>query len=82
MSLDHQYRRADVPTKKEMYYHKLTYDRTPNVNLRSAKALPAMKRETVWEKITNMEDIIGIKSDAIKAKAKKCQLYLEKRLVQ
>ena len=70
MSLDHQYRRAYVPTKKEMYYHKLAYDRIPNVNLRSAKTVAAMKKGAVWEKMTNIENIVGIKRDVIKAKAK------------
>ena len=59
-----------MPTKKEMYYYKLAYDRIPNVNLRSAKTVAAMERGAVWEKIANMEDIVGIKRDVIKAKTK------------
>ena len=78
VSLDHQYRRAYVPTKKDMYYHKLAYDRIPNVNLRSAKTVAAMKRGAVWEKIANMENIVGIKRDVIEAKAENASYTLKK----
>ena len=68
VSLDHEYKRAYVPTKKELYYYELAYDYIPHVNLRRLSTERAMKKGAViWEYLPN--EVVGIRRDVIHRKS-------------
>ena len=41
-------KRSHVPTEEEMYFHKLAYDRIPDVDTRSDETVKLMKEGAPW----------------------------------